>query len=458
MKKYFCIDFDDFNTMNKYGKVEFLKRYSFLALALLIMAFGCSLSIRANLGCTPISCPPYVLSCIPEQYFSFGALTVIMHLIFVFIQWILLRRDFHFKILLQIPLGLIFGIFTDLTMWLTKSMQWDDSFQGYAVRVLQLVLGATIIGIGCSIQVRCRAVLLAGEGITSAIAQVAKKEFGKVKIFCDTSLVALGLFFCFMYFGQWRFDMIGFGTLFSAVYVGFAVRFFSKHTPWLERFFVRNGIAETKDFDTKEVSTLPLVITIARMHGSGGHEIGKKVSERLGIKFYDKEIISQTAKELGLSQKEVEEKEQFISNASFLEYIITDNGFSKEKFTGRDGAIFYQQSEFIKKVAMESCVIIGRCADYILKDRPCCLNIFVRSDEDFATKMVTARTQLKETQAREVVRIKNSARANHYEKYTGLKWEDPAHYDLVINTAKIGIETSVDLICNAVKTFFAEMI
>ena len=106
MKKYFCIDFDDFNTMNKYGKVEFLKRYSFLALALLIMAFGCSLSIRANLGCTPISCPPYVLSCIPEQYFSFGALTVIMHLIFVFIQWILLRRDFNFKILLQIPLGL----------------------------------------------------------------------------------------------------------------------------------------------------------------------------------------------------------------------------------------------------------------------------------------------------------------------------------------------------------------
>ncbi|MBQ3657192.1 MAG: cytidylate kinase family protein [Bacteroidales bacterium] len=454
MKKYFCIDYD-FTEMNFYSKVEALKRYSILCLALFVMTFGTSLAIRANLGSAPIACPPYVLSCIEGQSLTFGTLTFILHLIFVFAQYLLLRGDLKTKILRQIPLSLCFGFFTDLTMWLTKSFQWDNSVEGYAVRVLQLVVGTTLIGIGVSVQVRCRTLLLAGEGMISAIARIMKKEYGKVKIFCDIFLVLIGLIFSFLFFGFWRFDMIGFGTLFSAVYVGFVVRFVAKHTPWLETFFATDTVAEDPlVFETKEINTLPLVITIARMHGSGGHEIGQKVAERLGIKFYDKEIINKTAETLGISKKDVEDKDQFISNASFLEYIITDNGISKEKFSGRDGAIFLEQSRIIKEAAMESCVIIGRCADYILKDRPCCLNIFIRSNEDFAVKMVTGRTQLSENQAREVIRIKNRARANHYEKYTGLQWQNPDHYDIVINTAKIGIDTSVDLICNAVKVFF----
>lgn len=456
MKEYFCIDFDDFNEMVFYSKVEAFKRYSILCLALFMITFGCSLAIRANTGGIPVSCPPYVLSCIEGQSLTFGTLTFIMHLIFVLAQWIILRGDFKIKILWQIPLGLVFGFFTDFAMWLTRGFQWDDSFEGYAARVLQLVVGSTVIGAGVSVQVRCRALLLAGEALIAAVARAAKKEFGKVKIFFDAAWVLLALFFSFLFFGHWRFDMVGFGTLFSAVYVGFVVRFCSKHTPWLEKFFAadNNSFEDPLIFETKEINTLPLVITIARMHGSGGHEIGQKVAERLGIKFYDKEIINKTAETLGISKKDVEDKDQFISDASFLEYIITDNGISKEKFTGRDGAIFLTQSRIIREAAMESCVIIGRCADYVLKDRPCCLNVFIRSSEDFAVKMVTARTQLNESQAREVIRIKNRARANHYEKYTGLKWQNPDHYDIVINTAKIGIDTSVDLICNAVKVFF----
>lgn len=454
MKDYFCVDFDDFNNMKNYSKVEFIKRYGMFILALLIISFGCALSIRANLGSSPLSCPPYVLSCIPGQHLTFGTLTMIMHAIFVLVQCILLRDENKLKILLQIPIGILFGLFTDLAMYATKHLQWDNSIEGYAIRAIQLALGAAIIGAGVSLQVRCRALLLAAEGITSAIAQVLKKEFGKIKIICDTSLVLIGLVFSFVFFGEWRFDMIGAGTLFSAVFVGFVVRYVSKHTPWIEKFFESESEAEQRKSEKQEINTLPLVITIARMHGSGGHEIGLKVSQRLGVKFYDKEIINQTASKLGMSPKDVEENEQNTSDANFLQYIITDNGISKEKLTGRDGAIFLEQSRIIEKAAMEPCVIIGRCADYVLKDRPCCLNVFVRSDEDFATKMVAARTRLKETQAREIIRIKNRARANHYEKYTGLKWESPDHYDIVVNTSKLGIDTSVDLICNAVKAFF----
>jgi uncharacterized membrane protein YczE/cytidylate kinase len=422
MKKYFCIDFDNFNEMNGYSKVETLKRYSILCLALFVTALGSSLVIRANMGGIPVSCPPYVLSCVEGQSLTFGILTLIMHLMFVLVQLILLRKDFRIKILWQIPVGVIFAFFTDLTMWLTRSFQWDSSAAGVALRLLQLFVGATVIGAGISVQVRCRTLLSAGEGIISAVARVARTEYGKVKLFSDIVLAVSGVVFSFLFFDSWRFDLTGFGTFFTAVYTGFAVRFVSKHTHWMEKFFSdKNVPSDPMVFETKEINTLPLVITIARMHGSGGHEIGQKVAERLGIKFYDKEIINKTAETLGISKKDVEDKDQFISDASFLEYIITDNGISKEKFTGRDGAIFLTQSRIIREAAMESCVIIGRCADYVLKDRPCCLNVFIRSSEDFAVKMVTARTQLKESQAREVIRIKNRARANHYEKYTGLQ-------------------------------------
>ena len=453
MKKYFCIDFDDFSEMNFQSKVEALKRYFILCLALFVMTFGYSLAIRANMGGTPVSCPPYVLSCIEGQSLTFGTLTFIMHLIFVLAQWIILRGDFKIKILWQIPLGLVFGFFTDFTMWLTRGFQWDNSFEGYAARVLQLVIGSTILGAGVSVQVRCRALLLAGEGLIAAVAKaamdsgVARKHITDWEAYKDSLSVLLGQ--------ETKLTQKLYDTA-RKHQQRFVVRFCSKHTPWLEKFFAadNNSFEDPLVFETKEINTLPLVITIARMHGSGGHEIGQKVAERLGIKFYDKEIINKTAETLGISKKDVEDKDQFISDASFLEYIITDNGISKEKFTGRDGAIFLTQSRIIREAAMESCVIIGRCADYVLKDRPCCLNVFISSSEDFAVKMVTARTQLNESQAREVIRIKNRARANHYEKYTGLQWQNPDHYDIVVNTAKIGIDTSVDLICNAVKVFF----
>jgi cytidylate kinase len=86
----------------------------------------------------------------------------------------------------------------------------------------------------------------------------------------------------------------------------------------------------------------------------------------------------------------------------------------------------------------------------VLRGRPYCLNIFIRSDEDYAVTFIRNKDNLAEDQAREVIRLKNKARERHYAHYTGEKWQDPAHYDLVINTAKIGIESAADIICNAV--------
>jgi cytidylate kinase len=256
-----------------------------------------------------------------------------------------------------------------------------------------------------------------------------------VALIFDIAMVAIGLIFCTFYFGTVHWDLIGAGTLLALIVrTSYNVRMSRvKPMKWSSETVANNNASESDNIAAGG-STFPLVITIARMHGSGGHDIGYMVAERLGINFYDKEIIENTAQKLGLDNEKVAQWDEDISFRSL----------------GRDGMVFAAQSQIIRDAAKESCVIIGRCADYVLRGRPYCLNIFIRSDEDYAVTLIRNKDNLSEDQAREVIRLKNNARERHYAHYTDAKWQDPSHYDLVINTAKIGVESAVDIICNAV--------
>src|SRR5574344_640890 len=127
---------------------ELLRRYITFVIALFIIAFGTSLSIRANLGSSPISCPPYVLSRIPGIGYTMGFFVFCMHLFFVLSQIVMLRRDFKKIQLLQLLVSLLFGVYTDLTMWLTGFVQFDDSVTGYLLRWVQMAVGGSILAYG----------------------------------------------------------------------------------------------------------------------------------------------------------------------------------------------------------------------------------------------------------------------------------------------------------------------
>jgi uncharacterized protein len=205
--------------------------------SLFIIAFGTSLAIRANLGSSPISCPPYVLSLSPGTKMSMGQYVICMHILFILSQIALLRKDFQPIQLLQIVISLLFGFYTDLTMWLTQPFQFDSTTTGYLLRFVQLCIGGGLLAYGISIEVRCDVLMMAGEGFPLAISKALHSDFGKVKIFSDTGLVLIGVVFCFAYFGTWHWEMIGLGTLFSMFYVGYMVRYFSPRVAWLDRVF-----------------------------------------------------------------------------------------------------------------------------------------------------------------------------------------------------------------------------
>ena len=259
----------------KRSKAEWMRRYASFVIILFVIALGTSLSIRANLGSSPISAPPYILSLIPGMKMTMGQLTICMHVFFILIQMLLLRKDFEKRQYTQILVSFLFGFYTDLTMWLTAPLQVPfelNPVAGYPLRFIELLAGGAILAFGIACEVRCDSLMLAGEGLPLAISRFLRKDFGKVKICSDTCLVCIGTVFMFVYFGHWSWKMVGVGTLVSMFYVGIMVRVFSPHLQWLDLIFIPKGERRKAAPQTSDEWRGNHVITIARMYGSGGED------------------------------------------------------------------------------------------------------------------------------------------------------------------------------------------
>ena len=188
-----------------------------------------------------------------------------------------------------------------------------------------------------------------------------------------------------------------------------------------------------------------IIITLSREYGSGGRYIGKLVAEKLGIKLYDKEFVSKLAEETGLSSEYIENNEQ---KRGALETL--NNGY----YSGLSNSdeLFIKESELIKKVTSEnSCVIVGRCADFILKENKNVFKVFVYSNMENKIKRTTNIYGLDKNKAEKEINRINKLRANHYKYYTEKDWNNPENYDICINSDSLGVEKAADLICEMLK-------
>ena len=159
---------------------------------------------------------------------SVGDYTIIMNFTLVILQIIILRKRFALVQLLQLVIGFVFGWFIDLNMYLTDSLVCESLL---SKGLLQLA-GCTIMGVGIAFEVRCGSVTMPGEGITVALCQVTGMPFPKMKIIVDTTLVILAIISSFVFFGNWQLNIIGPGTLFAMVYVGWLIKALSPHLSW----------------------------------------------------------------------------------------------------------------------------------------------------------------------------------------------------------------------------------
>lgn len=198
-----------------------------------------------------------------------------------------------------------------------------------------------------------------------------------------------------------------------------------------------------------------LIVTIGRQFGSGGRDIGKKLAETLGIAFYDKELLAIAAQESGLCT-EVFEKADEQANKGFSHVFpmgFTNMGvFMPYSDVLSNEKLFELQSEAIRKLAeKESCVLVGRCADYILRDNPACQSFFIHSNEQTRINRIMESEQVTEAQAKELMVKADKGRASYYSYYTDKVWGASASYDLSINASLLGIDDTVAFLVSFIK-------
>ena len=198
------------------------------------------------------------------------------------------------------------------------------------------------------------------------------------------------------------------------------------------------------------------VITIGREFGSGGSEIAAKVAEKLGIKFYDKELIALAAKNSGISEDVLTDVDETAAN-SFL-YALSSGAFAGSTVLSSGVAslpvtdkAFMACSQVIKDIAdNESCVIVGRCAESILADRENVLSVFIHADMPFRVERIMKVRNLGKSEAESLIKKMDKKRAAYHNYYADTRWGARSAYDFCLNST-IGIDTIVDIIVNSAK-------
>ena len=427
--------------------MEKLKRYLIFLVGLFVNSLGVSLITKANLGTSPISSIPYVLSL--NFPFTLGNFTIFFSILLIILQLIILRKNFKLEHILQIPVSIIFGYFIDLTMIL---FSWVNP-EVYIMKIVYLLIGCMILGAGVYMEVLADVVMLPGESFVRAIVLTWKTNFGTTKICFDVSMAVIAAVLSFVFAG--RLDGVREGTVIAALLVGFIARLIGKKLAFLKDMIFPETASAENESEANEQTTGTYgknVIAIGRQFGSGGHNMGKALAEKLGYDFYDAEIIQMTAGTTGYTPEFIKKNEEIMTNSLLYDlvnqmYLNTDMQDEAPK-----DKIFEAESQVVRDLAKKgNCVIVGRCADYALEENPNVLSIFIKADMQDRIRRIAKLYDLSDAKAKDKITKIDKQRASYYNYYTSKRWGEVDSYDLCLNSSVFGIDGTVDMIKQAIE-------
>lgn len=192
------------------------------------------------------------------------------------------------------------------------------------------------------------------------------------------------------------------------------------------------------------------IIAMEREYASGGNEIGRKVARQLGYAFYDRNILVEAAKRLGIQPMYVENLEETSPGSTIFNLSQTPiAGLEKNtKNLPLADQLFLMEKEIIEEaVSKENCVIIGRCASYLLRDHPDCLRIFVYADRSFRLQRAIEVEHITPQNAEDILRKTDKRRRSFFERHTKVVWDDRKNFDCCLNSAALGVDRCVELLC-----------
>lgn len=419
------------------SKKEVLKRYFIFLIGIYINSFGISFITKAALGTSPISSVPYVLSL--GFWPTMGEFTIALSLLLILLQIALLGKKFKKASLLQIPVSIVFGYFIDWSMLL---LEWVNP-QEYLMKILFLLIGCVILGFGVFLEVAADVVMLPGEAFVQAVTIRFRTDFGITKVCFDASMAGSALVISLILFH----GVIGVreGTIVAALTVGLIAKLFGKAlkkpTAKLLPAQVREAVPEYE-----ETGTPHRIITIGREFGSGGREVGKLVAEKLGIAYYDSEVIRRAAEESDYSEQYIRNNEEKLPDARLYDLYTQYYSYGAEEKPKYE-ALFQVEQKVMKELAEKnSCVIVGRASGYVFRKYKTALHVFISAGMQHKIDRVVRRDGLDPKEAEKKIKKVAIERKNHCKYFTGRDWGMAENYDLALRTDAFSVEDVADTI------------
>ncbi len=441
--------------MKNINILTWAKRGLIYCLGLFIMAIGVVFSVRSALGVSPVTCLANVASQISGL--EMGVCTTATYCLYIVVEVIILRRDFKPQMLLQLVASFFFGSLVTLA---TRLFGFLPQPGNYLMRLLYLFCSIPLVAFGVMLYLAPNILPTPGEGLSMAVSKKLGKPVATCKMITDCCMVGCSVIVSLVYFK----GLVGVreGTVISALTVGFVMkRMMRLCQPWLLRFVERENklerIIRAAGYEIDSSGKPKLIISISREFGSDGYAIGQLLAKRLGVEFYDKQLVKMEAEESGLSEAFIEAHEQEMSRGIVYDFLTASYAMYNDALSPME-TLFAAQTRIIRRIAAESesCVIVGRCSDYILYNDPNSFRIFIHANPAYRTENIAKRHNVSAAKAKQEIEKTDAARARHYENFTGREWGNTKYFNLAVDSGVFGAEGSVELILSAIELWRAE--
>ncbi len=363
-------------------------------IGLFVMTIGIALSVKSNLGVSPVSSIPYTMTCV--WGIEMGKATILFHIVLVLIQILLLRKKFKPVQLLQVVIGVVFGYFTTFCNYMVSFLPTPENL---GIRIIIVLASTVFVAFGIFLYLPADLIPLAGEGCMQAVSSVTHIEFSKVKIGFDCTMVLVSAITCLTVLHN--LGSVGAGTIIAAILVG----------------------------------TLVGIINRA---------FGKQRDKLLGK---TEETADTAAEKSGYTPEYVEQNEQALKNPVLHDFFAWYAGPLEQTDLPKVDQLFQKESALIHELSQkDSCIIVGRLANYILKDLPTAYHVFVSADAAAETARVSARDNISPEAAAAKVKKVNHERAVHCKHFTKTDWGNVKNYDLCIKSDDFGVAETAQII------------
>ena len=433
----------------KQSPSELARRFLVFALGLVFMGFGVACLIKSSLGVSPISSLPYTFALIIPSV-TVGCWTAIMNLLMIFIQPVLKKGLDKRMLVLQCGMTVVFGYFIDLSLECMAPLVLES----YYAKIGMLLAGCSIMAFGTYFGIISRVTLLPMDSFLQILAERIGRRYTSVRVVSDLCMTTVAAVLCLIFVGELK--AVREGTLITAFLCGTEIRLFTNQLKALTYLLLpENRIQKERERQAvPEVSETHFVLTVSHEYGSGGRTIAKRIAHEMDLPYYDTEIIKMAAERSDFAAEYLHKHEEKISSTALYTLFDWYAGSFPENEVPLPEQIFRLEAQVIQEIAAkDSCVIVGRLANYVLQNHKNSLHIFITADEPKRIERVMRKETISLEEAKEKIRAFANDRKNHCQQFSAMEWGNSENYDITVKSNRYGVDRTAAILIQLIKEF-----